>query len=566
MRPTIQLRRCAILLGVVWLAGAGCGTASRSARSAHATGRKAILEDDSDEAVEQRIEAHARYGAAIIHDLNDETKEAVEDYYKAALLDPTNQDLVLEVTRRLLQLKETDKAVAILESAVKSPSAGASLYSRLSLAYSLAGQPDPAVRAIRTAIKKDPTYLTAYQQLVQILVQKGDYEEGLKVVRQAAEKAKTDAGSLIELAELCLNIERTQPDQKEKFRSAATDVLRAAENLKPENPLVLQRLADGYVAVGESERAAEIYVGVLERFPHLPGMRERLIDIYLRQQDRQKAADQLETILKENPANLRAHYLLGTLEYDRKEMDQAREHFRQVVLLNPDFEQAYYDLAGTEINLNKPKEALATLEKARSKFQERFVNELYTGLAYSRMKDYGEAVAHFETAEKVARASDTNRLTSTFYFQLGAACERNKQYEEAERYLRKSLELAPEFSEALNYLGYMWADRGENLEEARKLIDQAVRLEPENAAFLDSMGWVLFKLHRYQEALEYMRKAIARIEQPDPVLFDHIGDIYAAMKNPEKAREAWMKSLALEPNESIQSKLGALKPSPKEKL
>jgi tetratricopeptide (TPR) repeat protein len=103
----------------------------------------------------------------------------------------------------------------------------------------------------------------------------------------------------------------------------------------------------------------------------------------------------------------------------------------------------------------------------------------------------------------------------------------------------------------------MWADRGVNLEKARELIEKAVKAEPKNAAYLDSLAWTLFKQNQPQEALRYMLQAIDLSKEPDPTLLDHLGDIYGALKQPEKAREAWEKSLSLEPNESIKKKLDA---------
>jgi predicted negative regulator of RcsB-dependent stress response len=44
-------------------------------------------------------------------------------------------------------------------------------------------------------------------------------------------------------------------------------------------------------------------------------------------------------------------------------------------------------------------------------------------------------------------------------------------------------------------------------------------------------------------------------EPPDATVFDHVGDIYAALKELDKAREAWRKSLSLEPNEEVRKKL-----------
>jgi tetratricopeptide (TPR) repeat protein len=296
---------------------------------------------------------------------------------------------------------------------------------------------------------------------------------------------------------------------------------------------------------------------LLERIPAWPGLREKLAELYLRKQDRQKAAEQLEAVIRNNPTHLQAYYLLGSIAFEDKNPKQAAEYFTKAMLLNPNFEPVYYDLAGAQINLNKPYEALATLDKARIKFQQGFVGEFYTAMAYTKLKDYTNALKYLTAAEVIARATDTNRLNHTFYYQLGAACERTQKYEEAEKHFRKCLELSPEFGEAMNYMGYMWAERGTNLTEARELIEKAVKLEPKNAAFLDSLGWVLFKQNKPKEALTWLLKSIESAQEPDATLYDHLGDIYAALREPEKAREAWRKALSLEPNDEIQKKLGA---------
>jgi Flp pilus assembly protein TadD len=89
------------------------------------------------------------------------------------------------------------------------------------------------------------------------------------------------------------------------------------------------------------------------------------------------------------------------------------------------------------------------------------------------------------------------------------------------------------------------------------MIEKAVSLQPTNAAYLDSLGWVLFKQGHTKEALKPIRKAIEFSEEPDATLFDHLGDIYAALKQLDKAREAWRKSLEIEPNKEVEKKLKA---------
>jgi tetratricopeptide (TPR) repeat protein len=108
----------------------------------------------------------------------------------------------------------------------------------------------------------------------------------------------------------------------------------------------------------------------------------------------------------------------------------------------------------------------------------------------------------------------------------------------------------------------MWADRDENLAEARAMIEKAVKLEPKNPAFLDSLGWVFFKLGQTSEALPLILKAIELNDEPDATLYDHLGDIQAALNQPDKAREAWRKSLSIEASDKVEKKLKAANPTP----
>src|SRR3989449_7465043 len=101
----------------------------------------------------------------------------------------------------------------------------------------------------------------------------------------------------------------------------------------------------------------------------------------------------------------------------------------------------------------------------------------------------------------------------------------------------------------------MWAEHGIHLDKARELIERALKAEPKNAAYLDSLGWVLFKLNQPKEALGHLLKAIELSKEPDATVFDHLGDVYAALKEPDKAREAWRKSLDLEASDQVKKKL-----------
>ena len=505
-------------------------------------------------------EALAHFAAGVSYQLSDQSDSALEQFYQSALSDPGNEPLVVELSRRFLAKKQTQKAIDLLSKSAKRPQASGFVFNMLAHAYLKMGNTNSAIHASRTGIQKSPDALESYQTLADIFLQIHQPAESLKVLNQAARHAKNEAAFLVNLAELYAAYLTAQPKERAAIKPRILELLHRAADLKPQSERVLARMADAFSREGEPKRAKEIYLkllaGDLEPSPSLNVMRQKLANIYLQDDDKKHAAEQFEEIVRDNPTRYpQVWFFLGTIAYEEKKFSAAAGDFEKALGIDPDIEQAYYDLAMSQIDLHKTDEALQTLGKARGKFQNSFAAEFFSGMAYSRLKDFSEAVKHFTAAEVIARATQPKQLNHQFYFQLGAASERNHDYKQAEEYFQKCLKESPDFTEALNYLGYMWAERGENLEKARELIGKAVKLDPKNGAFLDSMGWVLFKLKQPQEALTYLLKAQEFSPEPDPTLLDHLGDVYMALHQADKAREAWKKSLSIEPNEEIKKKL-----------
>lgn len=166
---------------------------------------------------------------------------------------------------------------------------------------------------------------------------------------------------------------------------------------------------------------------------------------------------------------------------------------------------------------------------------------------------------HFEeTIEPLERFVVARPDSVAGRFLLGAARERAGRREAAVTAFRDLLGEAPDFHPALNYLGYMWIERGENLEEAFAMVERAVALDPDNGAYMDSLGWGLFQLGRYEEARETLERA-ARLAQ-DPTIYEHLGDVHAALGDTESARRAYRRAMALEADDpdEVARKLGDL--------
>jgi tetratricopeptide (TPR) repeat protein len=128
-------------------------------------------------------------------------------------------------------------------------------------------------------------------------------------------------------------------------------------------------------------------------------------------------------------------------------------------------------------------------------------------------------------------------------FARGAMYEREKNYDAAEKAFRNVLEGDPENAGALNYLGYMFADRGIRLEEAQQLISKALDQDPDNGAYQDSLGWVYYKLNKLDQAADELRLAIDKVGK-DPTVHDHLGEVYFKQGKIREAIQQWEASVS----------------------
>lgn len=136
-----------------------------------------------------------------------------------------------------------------------------------------------------------------------------------------------------------------------------------------------------------------------------------------------------------------------------------------------------------------------------------------------------------------------------------------KMHGQAEEQLQLILDSDPNDATANNDLGYLWADQNKRLDEAEKMVRKALELDKkqrqsgtwvgldadgENAAYIDSLGWVLFRRGQLKEAGVELEKA-SKLPggSEDPVVWDHLGDVYFRQGEKSKAQQSWKKAQEL---------------------
>jgi tetratricopeptide (TPR) repeat protein len=222
-----------------------------------------------------------------------------------------------------------------------------------------------------------------------------------------------------------------------------------------------------------------------------------------------------------------------------KQFDKAIEISRKAVAADPKNRDFKLMLAGELADDGKVDEGMAMAKGLLNNSPDDRTVWIAIGQINVRLRRWKDAEDDFEKAEPLT----TKKEDKTYLlFLRGELAERQKHTEPAEQFFRQALELDPSNAMTLNYLGYMWADKGVKLPEALKMIRKAVDLEPQNGAYLDSLGWVYFKMGEYELAEDNLHQAVVR-DQTDPTVHEHMGDLYEKTGRIRQAAEQWQLSL-----------------------
>ncbi|MBW3672054.1 MAG: tetratricopeptide repeat protein, partial [Acidobacteria bacterium] len=185
-------------------------------------------------------------------------------------------------------------------------------------------------------------------------------------------------------------------------------------------------------------------------------------------------------------------------------------------------------------------------EKARKVAREQASQNLESGLTAAQM--YAQMDRYEDALYVLLEMDDRWKKEVNYLFQLGAVYERSGQIDSAEKAFEQVLDQSPEHAPTLNYLGYMWAERGVRLNEAEELISAAVRQSPKNGAYVDSLGWVYYKLGQYDLAEKHLLDA-ANLIPDDPTIQEHLGDLFARIGHLERAMDRYRQALELDPED-----------------
>jgi tetratricopeptide (TPR) repeat protein len=438
------------------------------------------------------------------------------------------------------------------------------------------GKIDEAIAALKKAIDLEPKSAEVRAELASVYARQNRVVEALDTAEAALKldpdnrEANRLIGSIYSaLAEQ--NRTLRPGDDPSKYAARAIAALE-----KTKNPIITDlgvdlTLGRLYLRTGQRAKAIASFERVFTQQPEYSDGGLLLASAQDESGKTEEAIATLKTTLEHNPAFLRGHAKLIEIYERQKRWKEAAGAYAAAQAANPkaDLTEGH---ASALLNSGSASEAKALLEGAIGKQKAPDAGLLYL-LAESQrqMKDYAGAsatVKQLRTAHpddprgllmdaqlQLAQGRRAEALSAfaelvkrvpdqpVFAYQYAQLLQDAGRMADAEQVLRGLLTRDPMDANALNSLGYMFADRGERLDEAVDLLQRALKIEPGNPSFLDSLGWALFKQGKLTDADKPLAEAAAKMPT-NSVIQDHLGDLRFQQKRYADAIGAWERALA----------------------
>lgn len=444
-------------------------------------------------------------GLAIVYSDTGDTAKAIEKLKQLTDRNPNPRTLIALATS-YEQLRDYRSAAMVYRRALELQPDNTRVKRALATSLLYSDSPDEALKLFTEVAAEDPRDAQAQLRLAEIHRIKRDFVKS----RAALEKARQIDGSSLEVRydEVNLLDAEGKPDEALALLKGILDETAKksyAPAEKGNRAMLLERLGLLYRAGNRNQEAVDTF-GQLAALDPENGARAtvHVIDTWRMARDFKKAQQEADAAIKKYPQDRMVKMVHASVLADAGKIDEAAAEVRSM------------------LNGERDRETWMALAQV-----------------YEKGKRWEEGAKALEEAQKLSTGKQD---AATVHFMRGALYEKMKDWERAEAEFRKVLDADPDNASALNYLGYMFADRGVRLEEADKLISRALELEPGNGAYMDSLAWVYYHQGKLGEAEDLLVRALERIGN-DPTVHDHLGDVYFKRGKTREAVQQWQNSV-----------------------
>jgi tetratricopeptide (TPR) repeat protein len=494
--------------------------------------------------------------------------------------DPHNWQLYSHLSRLYMAIGKQGQIDDLFDRLLKAPDTPIDVRVNAAFVISRNGRRAKAVKVFRSILTVDPTIEDAWLGLGEALVAQQQKDAAREVYRQGARHVPDSSLLIYELARLIETpaqlgpvLETEDPAYLYRLGASLSDLerfdlaTRVFEKIVGRRPQTIEGWLDPvtyYLRVNDVDRALGILAEAVAVMPDSLDISLALASTLERAGRDEEATAVYEGLAQRGIKELDLFIYWGIHHEKASRWPQAIDAYRHGMVALGEVPELYIRWGIALSRQERWHEAADRYRKAAA-IDSFFVDaHLHLGIALDRIGRRSDSIERLEMAHRM------NPASTAIMFYLGSVLERESRdggdealFERAVKVFEELIDVSPQDAYALNYLGYMFAERGVRLEEAIALLNLAISVDPQNSAFFDSLGWAYYQLGQFSEAEQYLGKAIAQMIESDDgdeeelaVIFDHAGDIAAALGKQAQALDLWRQALELTPGDGeIQRKL-----------
>ncbi|UCD31803.1 MAG: tetratricopeptide repeat protein [Desulfobacterales bacterium] len=475
--------------------------------------------------------------------------------------DPESPYLQRELAILYIKKKDNTRALGILEQVIeKFPKDIQSLIIYGKLNQGLNNKED-AKTAYEKVLTIDPQQQDVYLFLGGMYMQDNELDKALKNYQRLIHRFPQSYVGHFFIGKIYLSQGKLK-DAEDKFQQTLA--------LNPDLEEPHFELLTIYKKLGKEKKVVQLYLDILQKNPrnvraglelglvyHKKGLAEasqklfmelgarsilekeivrQVIQLYLDSKQYNDAIVVLQGMLQGAPQSSDLFYIAGIAYDGKKDKDSAIINFKKVAPGSRFYKDAVVQISFIYQEQEKIEQAIGYLEGVVQTIPDNPEFLLYLGSFYEDTNAYEKA----ENVLKQGLKVDSSNIR--LHFRLGVVYDKWGRKLESIEAMKAVIDLDPKHANALNYLGYTYAELGENLDEAERLIKAALKEKPDDGYITDSLGWVYFKKRLFTKALKYLEKAVTLVPD-DPTILEHLGDVYLEISNKEKALEFYQRSL-----------------------
>ncbi len=560
--PSSGRGRLSLFFWLLILSSASCGQLLPYSENSHEATRQPERESPL---TERLTDPYALFLYATLAETDGDYISARGYLMKAVRIDPRSAYLNAKMAYLLKEKKEFGEAIKYASVCIEIEPSKPEYRVLAGDLYAAMGEDDKAIDQYEQASKLARENHRIRLLLSTMLIRKGRLEEALKHLdtileanpeviiahyyrgRVNLELKRVPQAEQAFLETLKLN-ERLEPalfDLGTLYQMAGRDVdaMETYERLlafHPQNLNVRERLVSLYMKRGLKEKA-EREMNTIKGLSQPGGLNRQALGLaYLRQGRLDESIEELSLIVSAWPKDYKSRYYLAIAYEEKGETEKAIENFSTIETESDYYFNARIHMAYLLEAEKKLDEAIRTIQEALEKKRDKVELYLVLGSLYESAKDYAKA------KEALRHGLDLDGKNTDLLFRLAIILDKDNDKQGCIEMMKRVVDINPEHAEALNYIGYTYAEQGAHLDEALDLVTRALKIKPESGYIIDSLGWIFYQKGNYAQAIKHLQKAVDLMPE-DPTISEHLGDAYAKAGRYKDALEHYTKSLSHEP-------------------